>query len=926
MEQPGSESFQKFGSPEEEIAYLRQQVALRERALAESGQTVEGNEVAQEQIDAYKQHAPEEVLSPDMVMQPHETKAVAIELALEPDQDDEAVASLMHVMQEKGVKNALSVVENMNNPHLEDDFHRALAQMLKEGHPIMGVSERSPLWDELSMTLYEVSLPEMGQDDQNQNKSLKELVSSMEQFYAGMFSIADEKTLGKRHFTLEVAVSEKGQEIIFYIAVPNDKKDLFEKQIAGLFPNAQIHEQNNDYNIFVHDGVTRIAHASVVKDAVLPLKIYEQFDHDPLNVIINSFSKFAHEGEGAAIQMVMRPVGEKYGKRYKKILEQLQKGKSYRDALAEHPDGIGGEIMKFGRMFVREFQDKEKLKEQERENQHVDQLAVEAVQEKVGSRIMTVNLRVAVSAPDTIRAETMLSEIVSSFNQFSNTNGNSLKFTSVAPKRMGDAVRQFSFRQFSTGSLIPLTLREITTILHFPKAGTIHTSREFKQSRAKMAPAPMGLPMEGTLLGINTYRGVETSAFMTPKDRVRHMYVIGQTGTGKTNILKNMIVQDIENGDGCCFIDPHGSDVDDILSLIPEERYDDVIYFDPAYTERVMALNMLECDPAQPEQKTFVINELFSIFKKLYAGTPESMGPAFEQYFRNATALVIEDPASGNTMLDISRVLADEAYRNLKLSRSKNVIVNQFWQEIATKAQGEASLANIVPYITNKFDIFTANDIMRPIIAQAKSTFNFRDLMDNRKILLVNLAKGRLGDINANLIGLILIGKILMAALSRVDAIGDGRSLPAFYLYIDEFQNITTDSISAILSEARKYSLSLNVAHQYIAQLDEGIRDAVFGNVGNMAVFRVGAEDAEFLSTQFEPTFTTSDIMNIDNFNCYLKMLANGKPMKPFNVHTIAPREGSPERAAYLKQLSYLRFGKRSEDINKMINKRYGIG
>ena len=252
-------------------------------------------------------------------------------------------------------------------------------------------------------------------------------------------------------------------------------------------------------------------------------------------------------------------------------------------------------------------------------------------------------------------------------------------------------------------------------------------------------------------------------------------------------------------------IDPHGSDIMQILPHIPPERVDDVIYFDPAAVDRPMGLNMLEYDRSKPEQKTFIVNELFSIFQKLYGGNPESMGPMFEQYFRNATMLVIEDPDSGCTLLDVSKVLANKEFREMKLSKCKNPIVYQFWTEVAGKAGGEASLANIVPYITSKFDVFLANDIMRPIVAQEKSAFNFRDIMDNKKILLVNLSKGRLGEINANLIGMIIVGKILMAALSRVDSTG---AMPPFYLYIDEFHFITTNFIASILSEARKYKLS----------------------------------------------------------------------------------------------------------------------
>jgi hypothetical protein len=280
----------------------------------------------------------------------------------------------------------------------------------------------------------------------------------------------------------------------------------------------------------------------------------------------------------------------------------------------------------------------------------------------------------------------------------------------------------------------------------------------------------------------------------------------------------------------------------------------------------------------------------------------------------------MEDPSSGNTLIDVSRVLSDKAYRELKISRCKNPLIKQFWIN-AEKTTGDQGLANYVQYVTNKFDVFLSNEIMRPVIAQEKSSFNFRDIMDNKKILLVNLSKGKLGDINSNLIGLILVGKILMAALSRVDMFG--KDFPNFYLYIDEFQNITTDSIATILSEARKYKLSLNIAHQFIAQLEEKIRDAVFGNVGSMASFRVGAKDAEYLEKQFSPEFSANDLMNIDNRNAYIKMLVNGKPAKPFNIEIKAPEKGNRDQVENLKELSFMTYGRSRAEIEEMIIQKY---
>jgi hypothetical protein len=333
-----------------------------------------------------------------------------------------------------------------------------------------------------------------------------------------------------------------------------------------------------------------------------------------------------------------------------------------------------------------------------------------------------------------------------------------------------------------------------------------------------------------------------------------------------------------------------------------------------------MGLNLLEYDERYPEQKIFVINELLAIFNKLF-DMKVAGGPAFEQYFRNSAGLVMEDPASGSTLLEIGRVLSDKPFRDMKLSKCKNPIIKQFWEN-AEKTTGEASLANFVPYITNKFDVFISNDIMRPVIAQQHSVLNFRDIMDNKKILLVNLSKGRLGDINSHLIGLLLVGKITMAALSRVDIIGKG-PVNDFYMYIDEFQNVTTDSINTILSEARKYRLSLTVAHQYIEQLDEGIRNAVFGNVGTMVVHRVSPENAEVFAKQFAPTFTPDDIIKQENFNCYIKMLVNGVPVKAFNSHTPFPSRGNADTAEKIKELSYLKYGRPREQVEQEITARY---
>ncbi len=930
----------KFASLEEELSYLRSVVQSREQHLTSSPESAERahqqEQIISEEIAHYSQQDADKVLHEHFKMPAQEQWEIILDLS--PELHDSRMEELMKIMHEKGILNAIQVAYGMNNPHIDTDFHRFLVEYLKKGYPAQGLKETLPIAKSLKQTLYEVALPESNTDE-DRRKTLKELISSMEQFYAGM--LANSLPSGKseygsekveNQFTIELAVSNGADEFVFYVTVPDTKREIFEKQFLSIFPDAKLEEKKDNYNIFNEAGVTVGSSAKQGRREIFPIKTYEQFDHDPLNVILNALSKISKYGEGAAIQLVFNPAGEYFNKQYKEALDSIQKGESVKKA-TDIRHTVWGNLTKTFKQVTKDTYKEltKKDKEEKDEPKVVDAIAVEQITAKLQTPVIESNIRVLASAENRQRAEEILTSIESSFGQFENSLGNTIVFSRKKEGEITSFAHAYTYRLFDKNIVMPASIRELTTIMHFPTEAVVG-AHQLKQTKAGSAPAPLGMPGDFTklpdgsskrnlFLGTNKHRNTATPVFLTPEDRLRHFYAIGQTGTGKSTMLRNMILQDIKNGEGVCFIDPHGSDVQDILAHIPKERYEDVIYFDPSHTDRPMALNMLEYNRSNPEQKTFVVNELFSIFQKLYGGVPESMGPMFEQYFRNATMLVIEDPDSGSTLLDVSRVMAVKSFRDMKISRCKNPIVVQFWKDIAEKAGGEGSLQNMVPYITSKFDVFLANDIMRPIIAQEKSSFNFREIMDNKKILLVNLAKGRLGDINSSLIGLILVGKILMAALSRVDSFG--KDMPPFYLYIDEFQNITTPSISTILSEARKYKLSLTVAHQFIAQLDDKIKDAVFGNVGNMGVFRVGAEDAEFLQKQFEPVFSANDIMNIDNMNCYMKLLSGGKPVRPFNIEFTWPEKGNPEIVESLKELSYLKYGQERELVEGLIMEKY---
>ena len=904
---------EKFKSPQEELAYLREKVKEKTGELETAENRIEKDRIAKREIAAYGALPAHTVLHEAAIMPEHDTIRHA--LNLEPEEHDTQMDGLLKIVAEHGIRNTLSVVARMKNPHLEDDLHRMLVRYIAEGLPEKGIAPPEKVKRALHMVLFEIQPQAYGGKDKEQQAQMKleQILSSSEQLYAGLTSLISQS----EGFSLEIAVPNGSEEVSLYLGVPNAKKVLAERLISSVFPNARISESRGDYNIFNYQGENAAAIARLSDHPALPLKTYEMFEHDPLNVLLSAFAKLAKHGEGAAIQLVVGNEGDRYNRHYKKMIRAIERGWPMWRALKVPETVLGDIVHEFGRaIFLPQVYKEDKEKDYRRVS---DQVATEVIGRKIKSRIAPVLIRLVASAPDMQRAQDILKNLIAPFNQYDDPRGNHLMFKEVGSWGLSGFLRDFIYRTFDHSITMPLSLAEVTAMFHFT-AERVATSRELKRAFAKQMPAPVAMAAEGITLGINRYGATETPVHFGASDRMRHCYVIGQTGTGKTTLIKNMIIQDIHNGEGVAFVDPHGNDIEDILAAIPPERMNDVIYFDPAYTARPMGLNMLEYDRSKPEMKTFVVDEVYGIFRKLYADVPEAFGPMFEQYYRNAVQLVVEDPESGSTFLEVPRVFADTSFRDLKISKCKNPVIIQFWRKIAEAAGGDASLENVTPYISSKFDVFLANDIMRPIVAQEKSAFDFRKIMDDKKIFLANLSKGRLGERNTSLLGLVLVSKFLQAAFSRIDSRGD---LPVFYLYIDEFQNFATPSIGTILSEARKYKLSLVIAHQFIAQLDEKIRDAVIGNVGTKAAFRVGTTDAEFLAKQFEPGFTAPDLENLPNYNAVMSLLVNGVPARPFTIQTVKPAESDSSKVPALKELSYLTYGKDREEIEADIRARY---
>ncbi|NMB92566.1 MAG: TraM recognition domain-containing protein [Parcubacteria group bacterium] len=751
--------------------------------------------------------------------------------------------------------------------------------------------------------LFLVSVPREFASDDEKRKEIKDFLTPFEQ-------LIDKFSHYNKNIVLELVNPYNSDEIRFYFAVNRTDADLFVKTVSSLFPSAQI-EAVNDYTVFSPQGIALGGILKLKRSFVLPLKDFYDSKEDPGITLINAFSKTAVE-EGMGLQIIFKADKTKKDKILNSVKKGLLEGKSLDEALAAPKTIIQDSFKKQ----LQKEEDKNKEKEKPK---IVDEIMVKLVENKAQHPLFEVNIRFVVSAKTQTRAEELFSHLKEAFNAFYNPVGNDLEITKITrgPK-LKQLVYDFSFRHFRGNQILNLNSAEIATIFHLPYPHI--DNPRIKWLKARSAPPPLNLPQEGIILGTSIFEGNEKQVKIRDEDRRRHVYTVGQTGTGKTTLLKSCFIQDIEQGKGGAFIDPHGDAALEILGLIPESRQNDVIYFNPGDTQYAMGLNMLDWDNRYTFQKTFVINELLEIVDKLY-DLKLTGGPLFEQYFRYSLHLLLDDKENIYTLSDVVRVFQDEEFRNGLLSRTPDPMVKAFWEKQAVQLKGEWALPQMSAYIVSKLTPFLANDLVRPIVNQKKTTLDFRKIMDEGKILVVNLAKGILGDVNSYLMGMLLVAKLTMAAFSRQDIAEDQRK--DFYLYIDEFQNVTTDSIATIFSEARKYRLNLFVGHQYLGQLKEEILKAVFGNVGTIISFRVGNEDADILSKYFAPVFSAADVINLDNFNAYIKLLINGQVARPFNMRLLKPIKSNLDWAHQLEKLSHQKYSRLRTEIEEEIRKYY---
>lgn len=722
------------------------------------------------------------------------------------------------------------------------------------------------------------------------------------------------KFYGQRHFAFEI-IASKGF-VYFYAAVPVVLVEVVKQAIVSAYPSARL-EETTEHNIFNPVGKlsgTVGGQLNLKESYAYPIATYQDLKRDAMQALLNSLSTLNKE-DGVGIQILMRPADPVWRKNTLEAAGKKRKGGG--------GSKKGGEqLMSFGKdiatAFVKPPESKDGDDKKKNEVSGIEQSIIDSMEAKTQQPGYEVLVRIVASSNLNQRAQAILNNVVAAFSLFDAPGKNGFKFEPA--KDVDELSTSYILRMFPQNETKNiLNAVELATLFHFPEQKSIPTTQLERQT-SKQVDAPRNMPDEGTLLGYNIFRGVKKPVRLSKSDRQRHMYAVGQTGTGKSTFLENLALQDMLAGNGFAFVDPHGDTAEAILSMVPRERTEDIIYFSPADTEYPMGLNLFEYQT--PDEKDFLIQEVLNMLYKLYDPQHQGiMGPRYEHLFRNAALTIMADP-NGGTFVDIPKLFRDPAYVKQKLQYVKDQNVLEFWQKEMPQSQRSNEFGEVVSWFVSKFGAFLSNEMMRNIIGQTKSAFNMRQIMDEGKILIVNLSKGRLGQLNSQLLGMMFVMKFQAAAMSRANIPESDRR--DFALYVDEFQNFSTDSFATILSEARKYHLNLIVANQFTTQLTDEIRDAVFGNTGTIVSFRVRQdEDAEALSKQLQHVFSPSDLRLMPNYNAGVQMLISGVPAQPFSMATLPPLgQPNPKLAEALKQLSAAKYGRPKATVEKEIFER----
>ena len=794
--------------------------------------------------------------------------------------------------------------------------------------PILFIQARSRMREQknfergLKIVPLLIHLPPSSEDTEGAGRDVRDLVDeniSKAQIIYNIIASTLQKGFksrlyGQRHFGFEI-VGSKGF-VYFYAAVPLALIEVVKQAIVSAYPAARL-EEAEDHNIFnpVGKASGTVGGELGLKEAfAYPIATYQDLKRDAMQALLNSLSTLDKE-DGAAIQILMRPAEPTWRKDAAGVASKKRKGGDSKKG----PDKFIALVREIATAFVKPPEPKKEGGGDKPELSALEQATLDAIDDKTRSPGYEVLIRVAASSNTGQRAQAILANVVAAFSLFDAPGKNGFKYSSA--KDIDEFVTAYILRLFPQENKSSiLNSVELATIFHFPDQRSIPTS-QLERQESKQVDGPRNVPDKGLLLGYNVFRGVKKPIRLALGDRQRHMYVVGQTGTGKSTFLEDLAYQDMINGDGFAFVDPHGDTAEHLLSMVPRERTEDVIYFCPADMEYPMGLNLFEYQT--PDQKDFLIQEVLNMLYKLYDPQHQGiMGPRYEHLFRNAALTVMADP-NGGTFVDIPKLFRDPQFVKQKLEYVTDQNVIEFWQKEMPQSQRSNEFGEVVSWFVSKFGAFLSNEMMRNIIGQTKSAFELRDIMDNKKILLVNLSKGRTGQLNTQLLGMIFVMKFQAAAMSRAN-IKDESKRVDFCLYVDEFQNFSTDSFATILSEARKYHLNLIVANQFTTQLTEEIRDAVFGNVGTVVSFRVGQdEDAEALAKRYRPAFDTSDLLRVPNYNTIVRTLIGGVPTQPFSMATLPPLGKPNEQLGNaLKQLSAAKYGRPKASVEKEIFER----
>ena len=717
---------------------------------------------------------------------------------------------------------------------------------------------------------------------------------------------------GQRHFSFEIIA--KDGFIKYYAIVPAVLTETVKQAIQSAYPTTRVEEKREE-NIFEGGGgvnaVTGVE-LSLNKEPYLPIATYEDTKRDAQMALLNALSNVG-KGEGAAVQILFRPAQNNWSDKAKEYVDNLQKGKAKTKTVGAGIGAFALDLLKAPWEVPEEHE-----KEEHTTLSNIKQDEISAISNKIRYPAFETLIRVIASSASAPRSQAIMGGVVASFSQFNSPELNGFRVDTMKdPKKL---VVDYTFRFFGTRIKTNiLNSVELASIFHLPEQSAIPNSQVERQL-TKQVDGPAKLATEGIFLGTNEFRGAKKAIYLDDDNRRRHMYVIGQTGMGKSVFLENIAFQDMCDGRGFAFIDPHGDAVEALLQRVPEERIDDVIYFDPADIEHPVGMNMFEF--TSEDQKDFIVQEGISMLQSLFDPQNQGFfGPRGQHMFRNAALLLMADPA-GATFIDIPQCFTDPEFVKSKLKYVTDKAVYDYWTKEFPASQKSNDAGEVITWFASKWGPFLSNTIMRNTLGQVKSGFNIREIMDNKKIFLVNLSKGRLGDINANLLGMIFVMKFQQAAMSRQDIPEHERK--DFCLYVDEFQNFATDSFESILSEARKYRLNLIVANQFMTQLTDKIREALLGNVGTIICGRVGVTDADLMVKAFTPTFTAEDLTKTPNHAAICKVMMFGMPSAPFTMSLPAPMgEPNEELMKSLKVYSATKYGRTRAEVEKEIQDRW---